>query len=164
MQYSLHVCTQLGVADDDVVKVLELLHGNLSEALHEQEEEERCHTEEPASDSVFDEEKEEEEEEEVEEGEEGEEEQDGEVDERTEFDESEEGTSNPDVTYTNTHTCTHTHHTVTVGPCCSVVCYVRKSPTPACSMLQIGPKLCNTSHLRHCGLHLPYQMGRKCPK
>ena len=117
MQYSLHVCTQLGVADDDVVKVLELLHGNLSEALHEQEEEERCHAEEPASDSVFDEEKEEEEEEDVEEGEEGEEEQDGEVDERTEFDESEEGTSNPDVTYTNTHTrvhthmCTHTHTT-----------------------------------------------------
>ena len=106
MQCSLHVCTQLGVADDDVVKVLELLHGNLSEALHEQEEEERCHAEEPASDSVFDEEKEEEE---IEEGEEGEEEQDGEVDERTEFDESEEGTSSPDVTYTQTHTHVHTH-------------------------------------------------------
>ena len=113
------MCTQLGVADDDVIKVLELLHGNLSEALHEEEEEKPCHSEEPASDSVFDEEIEEEEEEEVEEVEEGEEsekeEQDGEVDERTEFDESEKGTSSPDVTYTQTHThactqvCTHTH-------------------------------------------------------
>jgi len=142
------VCTQLGVADDDVVKVLELLHGNLSEALHEEEEEKPCHSEEPASDSVFDEEIEEEEEEEVEEVEEGEEsekeEQDGEVDERTEFDESEKGTSSPDVTYTQTHTHhlhtrarahTHTHHIVTVDPCSSF-CAMRVSQPPqpvACS-------------------------------
>ena len=140
------MCTQLGVADDDVVKVLELLHGNLSEALHEEEEEKRCHSEEPASDSVFDEEiEEEEEEEEVEEVEEGEEsekeEQDGEVDERTECDESEKGTSSQTshthrrthTTYTHTHA--HTHHIVTVGPCSSVFA-MRVSQPPqsvACS-------------------------------
>lgn len=92
------LCTQLGVADDDVVKVLELLHGNLSETLAGKEEKKKPrHLEGPAADPVLKEEDEvvesaEEEEDEVKEEEVWEEEEvDEQMDEITETDESQRG-------------------------------------------------------------------------